>query len=85
LNKKIFNEGIDVQSLIHQFHGEQDRFNVNKSQRNYFKRFSKLFYNWADNYYLVRESKIGFINKPAKSVWYDWSKRKGSEFKRTKF
>jgi hypothetical protein len=72
LNWKIFNKGMDVQTLIHQFHGEQDRFNVNKDQRKYFKRFANLFYSWAENYYVAREKDIGFIKKPARSVWYDW-------------
>jgi hypothetical protein len=45
LQKKIFNQGMDAQALVHQFHGEQDRFNVNIRQRNFFKRFKNDVFN----------------------------------------
>jgi hypothetical protein len=41
IQTKIFTSGMDEQSLVNQFYGEQDRFNVNIRQRNYFKRFKK--------------------------------------------
>lgn len=78
--KSIAKNGLCIQALVNQFHGEHDVFNIKKSQQDFYKRSSNSFnfneiYSWADKYYNFRQKNIGFIKKPKGARWYDWGKK----------